>query len=33
MWEIDPRSDWQAQPRRLVSIVFTGLRAGHPVAG
>jgi AcrR family transcriptional regulator len=27
LWEIDPRSDWRAQARRLFSIVFTGLRA------
>jgi AcrR family transcriptional regulator len=27
LWEIDPRSDWRAQARRLYSIVFTGLRA------
>lgn len=27
LWEIDPRSDWRAQARRLFAIVFGGLRA------
>jgi AcrR family transcriptional regulator len=27
LWELDPKSDWQAQARQLFTIVFTGLRA------
>nr|WP_246279650.1 TetR/AcrR family transcriptional regulator [Psychromicrobium silvestre] len=26
LWELDPRGDWQAQAKRLFSIVFNGLR-------
>jgi hypothetical protein len=30
MWRIDPKSDWQAQSKRLLDILMDGLRAGAP---
>lgn len=30
LWQIDPRSDWQARAGRLMDLVMDGLRAGAP---
>ena len=32
MWRIDPKSDWQAQSKRLLDILMDGLRASAPSA-